>query len=106
MTKDEAIKTLKANYPDACFEELRNAVDMGIKALKVDADRVVIIVPDEFDVNILKKIFKDLPTIHTENETYCGCEGCAFWDKNSWDMPCKECKRNCTDYWRKAKDDE
>ena len=34
MTNEEAIETLKANYPDACFEQLREAVDMAIKALE------------------------------------------------------------------------
>lgn len=34
MTNEEAIKTLKANYPDACYEQLREAVDAAIKALK------------------------------------------------------------------------
>lgn len=76
--------------------------------------------PEECDSCILKKIyyctlwvimdegeihpecpFKKLPEI----EKYTGCEGCAFWDKETWEMPCKECKRNCKDYWRKAKDD-
>lgn len=34
MTREEAIEILKANYPDACFEQLRDAVDMAISALK------------------------------------------------------------------------
>ena len=39
MTNEEAIKTLEANYPDACFEQLREAVDAAIEALKAqDAD--------------------------------------------------------------------
>ena len=33
MTNEEAIETLKANYPDACFEQLREAVDIAIEAL-------------------------------------------------------------------------
>lgn len=35
MTNAEAIETLRANYPDACFEQLREAVDAAIEALKV-----------------------------------------------------------------------
>lgn len=62
--------------------------------------RVVIILPEEFDGNLLKT-FNDFPTIRINN----GCEGCAFWDKESWDMPCKECKRNCRDYWRNGNDE-
>ena len=34
MTNEEAIETLKANYLDACFKQLREAVDMAIEALK------------------------------------------------------------------------
>lgn len=35
MTNAETIETLRANYPDACFEQLREAVDKAIKALEV-----------------------------------------------------------------------
>jgi hypothetical protein len=34
MTNAEAIETLRANYPDACFEQLREAVDKAIKVLE------------------------------------------------------------------------
>lgn len=34
MTREEAIETLKANYPDTCFELLREAVDTAISALQ------------------------------------------------------------------------
>ena len=34
MTNEEAIETLKRNYPSECFEQLREAVDVAIKALK------------------------------------------------------------------------
>lgn len=34
MTNVEAIETLRANYPDACFEQLREAADTAIEALK------------------------------------------------------------------------
>lgn len=37
MTREEAIETLRANYPDACFEQLREAVDKAIEALEADA---------------------------------------------------------------------
>lgn len=29
-----------------------------------------------------------------------GCLGCAFEDKDEWQLPCCRCKRNCKDYWR------
>lgn len=28
------------------------------------------------------------------------CRGCAFFDRNDWEMPCAKCKRNSKDYWR------
>ena len=34
MTNTEAIETLRANYPDACYEQLREAVDSAIEVLK------------------------------------------------------------------------
>ena len=34
MTIKEAIETLEANYPDACYEQLRKAVNVAISALK------------------------------------------------------------------------
>lgn len=37
MTNEEAIKVLKANYPDACFGQLREAVDAAIEALTKEA---------------------------------------------------------------------
>lgn len=34
MTNAEAIETLRANYPDACYEQLREAVDKAIKVME------------------------------------------------------------------------
>lgn len=34
MPREEAIDILKANYPDSCYELLREAVDTAIEALK------------------------------------------------------------------------
>lgn len=39
MTREEAIETLKANYPDACYGQLREAVGMAIEALKAQIDK-------------------------------------------------------------------
>lgn len=33
MTREEAIDVLKRNYPDACFSDLREAVDVAIQFL-------------------------------------------------------------------------
>ncbi len=40
MTNYEAIETLKANYPDACYEQLREAVDKAIKVLNATGDTI------------------------------------------------------------------
>ena len=34
MTREESIDVLEANYPDSCYELLREAVDTAIEALK------------------------------------------------------------------------
>lgn len=39
MTYDEAIETLKANYPDACFKQLREAVDISINAMTSQTEK-------------------------------------------------------------------
>lgn len=31
-----------------------------------------------------------------------GCTGCAYVDREEWEDPCKMCKRNCKDYWRRG----
>ena len=35
-----------------------------------------------------------------------GCNGCAFADTEEWEEPCKRCKRNYRDYWRRGKQNE
>ncbi len=45
MTNLEAIETLRANYPDACYEQLREAVDKAIKVLED-----IVAIPDHGDL--------------------------------------------------------
>ena len=33
-----------------------------------------------------------------------GCCGCAFEHVEPWELPCRKCKRNSKDYWRKKCD--
>ena len=35
-----------------------------------------------------------------------GCLGCAFEDKDEWQLPCCRCKRNCKDYWRRKEGEQ
>ena len=34
------------------------------------------------------------------------CNGCAFADTEEWEEPCKRCKRNYRDYWRRGKQND
>ena len=34
------------------------------------------------------------------------CNGCAFADTEEWEEPCKRCKRNYRDYWRRGEQNE
>lgn len=34
-----------------------------------------------------------------------GCSGCAYESTVDWELPCRKCKRNSRDYWRRAADD-
>lgn len=33
-----------------------------------------------------------------------GCGGCKFEGRESWEAPCRHCKRKATDYWTKKED--
>jgi len=76
MTNREAIETLRANYPDACFEQLREAVDMAIFALEVQEQK-------ERNCSTCKH--KDL------------CD--AFWTQEIEDAPCRECDELAYQKW-------
>ena len=47
MTREEAIETLRANYPDKCYESLRNAVDIAIEALEAEPVKHAYVIVDE-----------------------------------------------------------
>lgn len=47
MTRQEAIETLRANYPDKCYESLRNAVDIAIEALEAEPVKHAHVIVDE-----------------------------------------------------------
>lgn len=55
------------------------------------------------DFNTLLKAALDLAKEQAKAD---GCDGCAFYDRDEWEMPCKKCNRNCRDYWRKERKDE
>ena len=41
--------------------------------------------------------------IALEQEKADGCNGCKYSDTEEWEEPCKRCKRNYIDYWKRAK---
>ena len=72
MTNAEAIETLRANYPDACYEQLREAVDKAIKALEVQ----------EW-VPVNKKSHPDTP-IRVQVQLDNGWIITAYYQENEW----------------------
>lgn len=123
MTNKEAIMTLKANYPDACYGQLREAVDAAIEALKAqDADSDTISRKAAIDVCnkaidlwqgqlgegiviAVRKKIEDLPSAQPD----FSCDGCQT-PKHI----CGICMRNypnitdhyCTGEWAERRTDE
>lgn len=58
MTRTEAIEVLRANYPDACYSLLREAVDMAINSLKID--EMYDLESENADEFISKSVIKDI----------------------------------------------
>lgn len=52
----------------------------------------------EFGIMIDRKILEQA----IEQCKADGCVGCAYMSVEEWEMPCRQCTRNCRDYWRKA----
>ena len=49
----------------------------------------------------MSQLLEQLKTIIESLESD-GCDECAFEDKEEWEEPCRRCKRNHQDYWRKG----
>lgn len=95
MTNAEAIETLRANRPDACFEQLRCAVDMAIDALKkqIPAKPIRIDKNKEFDGNwkkvcplcrrtLIERITTDEKSypLHYNYTPHCLCGQAIDWE--------------------------
>lgn len=42
----------------------------------------------------------------TEKAERCkadGCNGCAYYGRDLWEMPCAKCSKNCKNFWRKGR---
>lgn len=98
MTNAEAIETLRTNYPDACFEQLREAVDAAIEALKKQIPQKPIRIDrhNEFDGN-WKKVCPSCKRVLIERVTtneksyprhynytgHCWCGQAIDWEGES-----------------------
>lgn len=104
MTNAEAIETLRANYPDACYEQLREAVDAAIEALKaqdvaedtinrqavIDAlDGYILDETTDLYGNSVREILEQLPSVQPK----ITCDGCRFVGTYDTDLPCRNCIR-------------
>lgn len=58
----------------------------------------------DIQIAAIKKIKDALEAM--ENGEGNGSNGCAFADKEEWEMPCEKCKRNQRDYWRAKEGDK
>ena len=89
MTNAEAIETLRANYPDACYEQLREAVDKAIKALEAQ----------EW-VPVNKKSHPDTP-IRVQVQLGNGWIITAYYEENEW-LSVPDCGEPIEDRWIEA----
>ena len=89
MTNAEAIETLRANYPDACYEQLREAVDAAIWALKAhDATGDVINRQAAIDAvsegcqvwrGIFKRCEEKILSLSSAQPEIIRCKDCKFY---------------------------
>lgn len=96
MTITEAIEVLGANYPDACFEQLREAVDVAIVVLKAQdtAGDTISRQAVRYKLTALVNEFEEILSRIREREvddSVCGlCEydGAYIGQSGDW---CNEC---------------
>ena len=63
MTNEEAIKTIKANFPSGGYEDLREALDMAIEALQ-EKDGVIVVLTQE-EARIVRKVLQCANQLYT-----------------------------------------
>ena len=81
MTNTEAIETLRANYPDACYEQLREAVDVAISSLKRSENVRSEWIQNDNETWSCKRCHSWIPNEQHEYARYCLCCG-AKMDEN------------------------
>lgn len=84
MTNEETIKTLEANYPDACYEQLREAVDTAISALKAQQAAGDTISRCELfnrlaNVQTLADAYAVIQGMPASQQEIIRCKECAHW---------------------------
>lgn len=91
MTKEKAIEILKANYPDKCYELLREAVDTAIKSLEnepVNLEELSQALTDEV-IAAHERIgydrgLRDGYAEAIEAGPLVRCKDCKHWAMHSW----------------------
>ena len=72
MTNKEAVDILERNYPSSCFEDLRNAVDIAIKALSAQPERK----KGKWELHYSRPyVFADM---------YWHCSICGYKNNDNW----------------------
>ena len=96
MTNAEAIEILRANYPDACFEQLRAAVDKAVEALEAQdatgdsisrqaAIKSITWHKGVVDKSVAKRILIQLPSAQPERKN-------GAWINEGRIIRCNRCK--------------
>ena len=100
MTNAEAIETLRANYPDACFEQLREAVDAAIEALKaqdavgdtISRQAAIDQLHQSYNLLDAERRLEDLPSAQPDPHYDEWCMDCKEYDKD----------RHCCPRWNRV----
>lgn len=111
MTNKEAIEILRANYPDACFGQLREAVDAAIEALKaqnvagdtISRQAAIEALDKRFDsipmeqtteILLLRKDLRELPPAEPKRiRGRWTCDQCGYMNNIEGMNFCQKCGR-------------
>ena len=94
MTNSEAISILKAEL--SCIKMSRNS---GATATQEAFDKAI-------DALLTLDKINNYGCVTCSISKEYDCKGCAYEDVEDWKDPCRICRRNQKDYYRKAAKDE
>lgn len=95
------IDKAKVHYEKNYFLMEKDFMKM-VKESKVKIPNLKVAIED-FQRGYEQGLVKGKEEAFRMKENADGCVGCAFEDRNSWEMPCDKCSRNSKDYWRAKK---